>query len=542
MNGGEAIIRALEDEGNDYIFGIPGIHNLPIFDAINDSNITAIINKHEQGSGFMADGYARIKRTSPGVEVLAAGPGALNAISATSTSYLDSIPLLILAGGVGTNVSGKGGAHDIDQVASFASVTKLSRKIRGSNTYLEIRDAFNLANQPRQRPVFIEIPFDLQLKTVPVARYNRSYSSNIPNSSAISEIIKEIENNDKIVVIAGGGVISSFAEGELREFSTFLNIPVATTINGMGAIPNESPRSIGISFLDSSASSIEKADLVIALGCRFSERTTRDWGLKLKKLIQVDIDTQEFGKNYQPDIAIQANIKDFLGLLLQGIKAKGGNLRKSRWWKSAFSEERPPRISHDSTFIHQTIAEIIKSIGTNAILSVDTGYAFWGTIGTYKCALPRRYICSAGNGGMGYALPASIGAKLAKPELSSIALVGDGSFMMSGAELSVAVNNNIDVTVVIFNDSGFGSIRDYQRKAYGERLIGTTFKTIDFKKLSEGLGVSYSKIEKVNEISEMLNEAIDKGGITLLEIKIDSHEYVGVPDFLISSYGKHVEK
>lgn len=533
MNGGDAAVRALADSGVKHAFGIPGIHNLPIFDALaKDRAFELVSPRHEQAAAFMADGYARTSGL-PGICLLAAGPGALNAATAVSTAYMDSQPLLVLAGGVKTTDVGKGVLHEFDQVSVFGPITKLSTRVTNSNNvYSRIKDAYHRCSEGRPRPVFIELPYDV-LSSPSVADNSAVVTEAVPTVTIPQELVRLLKQSEKVVVIAGGGVVTSGAWNELRSLSKSLRIPVATTTMGIGSVVDGSPLSLGRLLTPLASSCVEEADLVLALGCRFSERSTGFGKLKVKSLVQVDIDPQEIGKIYPVKLGICADANVFLSELSRAVAA-AGLAPKSSWFRAPGGAPSVTTAGAPSQFPlapAQAGMEIVSAAGPKTILVTDTGYSFWHTMIQYRADAPRRYLCSAGNAAMGFALPASIGAKVARPESDVVAVVGDGSMLMTGEELISAVELGINLTVVVMDDGGYGSIRDYQRRLYENRYFAVNLKNPDFVKLAEACSAKGFRAGRLADIRELIDDSRKSGGVNLIDVPITRTENV-VPGFL----------
>jgi acetolactate synthase I/II/III large subunit len=539
MNGGQAAVKALEDQGVRYVFGIPGVHDLPVYDALYESKkIRHVLARHEQGAAYMADGYARAGGTT-GVSIVAAGPGALNTLAAVSSAYLDSQPLLVISGGINSNNWGKGAIHEFDQLSMFTYVTKRSTRPTGPRAiYQTVSEAFALTNSDRPRPVFVELPFNLQAAESGAGRPKRAELHFRASERAVAEAAGLVSGSTKVAILAGGGVISADACREIRELASLLKAPVASTILGKGALDERDPLSAGWVLAGPGRSCVEDAGLVLALGCRFSERSTAAWSIKIGSLIHVDIDHQELNRNYKATLAVQGDVRDFTRRLVAKLGKRVSRTAAS--WYRRPKESPPtdsPRSEGGALSPKQAIGEIVDVLPRDTVLVVDTGYAFWNSVTLFKASEPRRYLCSAGNAAMGYALPASIGAKLARPGENVVALVGDGSMMMVGEELAVATELGLDLTVVVLNDGGYGSIRDYQRTGYGKRYIAVDFENPDYVRFAEAHRAMGFVAEKRGESGEAVRRAISRGGVNLIEIKLNGQESM-LPSFLTGKYGK----
>lgn len=542
MKVAEALIRLLEDLRVKYVFGIPGVHTLPIYDALRDSSkIRHVLARHESGAASLADGYARVSG-EPGVCLLAAGPGATNAVTAVANAYLDSQPMLVLAGGIKTSTWGKGGIHEYDQLSVFRPVTKLAvRPSNASETVKVVEAAYKLSLAGRRRPVFVELPFDyLSAESELPVLNSKENSIKTPSPDEVKEAFRLISKSSKMLIILGGGVVSSGAWPEASKLAHMLKAPVCTTIMGKGAFDESDPQFVGLLFTEEAINCASEADLVLALGCRFSERSTGVWRLRINQLIHVDIDREELGRNYRPTLAINADAKAFLVSLITLLESRLSEINLDKDWYKKYVDRREitmPDFSSSQLVASTVFTEVLRHVPNDSIIAVDTGYSFWHTVTRVKLSEPRRYICSAGNSAMGFALPAAIGAKLARPDKNVLAFVGDGSFLMSSQELATAVELGIDLTVIVMNDSGYGSIRDYQERSFGGRLIACDYKSPNIEMIAKAYDANSSVATNREEVREFIKEALRNGGVNVLDARIAVTEKV-LPDFLTATYKK----
>jgi len=538
----DALIRLLEDLGVKYVFGIPGVHTLPLYDALRDSiRIRHVLARHEAGAASMADGYARASG-EPGVCLLAAGPGATNAVTAVANAYLDSQPVLILAGGLKTNTWGKGGIHEYDQLSIFKPITKLSiRPTSASEVLKVVWEAYDFSMTGRKRPVFVELPFDYLSAESDLLPYRREEKPiPTPSREEVEAAFRLISKSSKILIILGGGVVSSGACREASKLVHLLGAPVCTTIMGKGSFNEFDPQFIGLLFTEEAMNCVSEADLVLAIGCRFSERSTGAWRLKINQLIHVDIDAEELGRNYKPTLAINSDAKAFLTSLITLLELRLSEISLDKDWYKKYVGRRESVISDSSSSqltASMTVNEVLRHIPSDSIISVDTGYSFWHTVTRVRLSEPRRYLCSAGNSAMGFALPSAIGAKLARPDKNVLAFVGDGSFIMSSQELATAVELGIDLTVIVMNDSGYGSIRDYQERSFGGRLIACDYKSPSIEMIAKAYGAYSAVATNREEVGEFIKNALKNGGVNVLDAHITTTEKV-LPDFLTTTYKK----
>ena len=348
------------------------------------------------------------------------------------------------------------------------------------------------------------------------------------------------------VIIVGGGVNTSRAWGELAELAETLQAPVASTISAKGAYPEGLRLSVGQLWDEVSLRAVGDSDVVLSLGCRFSERSTAAWSFKIKKLIQVDIDPAELGRNYPQTIGIASDVRLFLIGLMKGGSIRGGGADRERWIAelqgAKIEKERRYRDSARSTELpmrpRRVVSELGETLPDDVVLVSETGYAFWWPITMLKIDRPRSFLSPSGNSTLGFGFPAALGAKLARPDLPVVSLVGDGGFLFTCQELATAVDNKINVVTIVFDDGGYAAIREYQRKGYGGRLTGVDFTTgTDFVRLAEAFGAEGVKVEKPSEIQPAVRAALKSSRPTVIDVRVTCDEDV-VPKFLTNAYRK----
>jgi acetolactate synthase-1/2/3 large subunit len=545
--GGFLVVEALEQSGVDLAFGIPAVHNLPLYDALYGSKaVRSLSVKHEQSAGFMAIGSAYASG-KPAACVVGCGPGATNLVTPVAEAYLDSVPMLAIAGGIRSSSAGKGALHDVGQLSMFVPVSKrASRLTETSELGNEVRRSVDLSLSGRPRPVFLEIPFDVLSGEASGA--NPSVRSVSPGPEAppetISSVSTALSGAARPLIIAGGGVNSAAAWDELATLAERMGAPVASTISAKGAFPEGSPLSAGQLWDEIGLGAVRKADVVLALGCRFSERSTASWGMKLSgSLIHVDIDEEELGRNYPATVAVRADVKTFLrGLLAQTSGYAGGarqdwvqELQRAKKTRSARINEET---SQGSGFIkpQRVVREIATAIPEDCVVVAETGHAFWWAASMLQVAKPRSFLSPSGNSTLGFGLPAALGVKSARPDRPVLCLAGDGGFIFSCQEIATSVEERLPVAVVVFDDGGYAAIREYQRRGYGSRYIGVDFTVQpDFVKLAESLGAEGTSVESADEVGPTVARALRSPRTTVVDIKIGRDEDV-IPRFLTDAY------
>lgn len=546
--GGEVVVQILKANGIRLAYGIPAVHNLPIYDGLYGSkDIRNILVKHEQAAGFMAIGSA-YSSGEPAVSLVGCGPGATNMVTSVSEAYLDSIPMMVIAGGVSTALLGKGALHDIDQVSVFKPITKWCDHVSdGDEIASKVMQAISACRSGRPRPTFLEIPFNIlasridapETHSIPQQREERAVDKTI-----MSKVTQALVSAQRPLIIAGGGVNAAQSWNELAEVAETLQAPVASTISAKGAYPEHLPLSIGQLWDQVAQRAVGESDLVLALGCRFSERSTAGWRLRVpKRLIHVDIDPIELGRNYPAEIGVNADVKMFLSSLLRQLPHQDGSDR-NRWIDNLQEAKKNRDLEYESYIESQdvpmkpqhVISELKDALPDDAILVAETGYAFWWSARMLTVKKPRGFLTPSGNSALGFGFPAALGTKIAKPDAPVIALVGDGGFLFSCQELATATEQGIHVVVVIFDDAGYAAIREFQRRGYGGRLIDVNFNLrTNFVKLAETFGAKGILVENPSQIQPAIKEALKTSGTTVIDVPIGREAEV-LPKFLTETY------
>jgi len=547
----EGIVRTLEKLGTQIIFGIPGSQTCPLYDALYSSSIRHVLVRHEQMAAYMADAYAKFTGKL-GVCNGTGGPGATNLLTGIATAWTDSIPLLAFTGQQPLNQIGKGAFQELDHVSIFKPVTKWSTQLVKAERAIEtVKEAYRIATWGRPGPVHINLPVDVQLQNLTDndARLLEKWPFNLspPRPSgdphAIREAIRILVSSSRPLIISGGGVhYSGRAWKPLRALAELLEIPVATTFNGRGSFPEDHPLSAGRMGLHAASYNDEvlaRADVILAVGCRFASMSTRRWRNVNPNavLIHVDIDPENIGKNYPVKIGIIGDAGKVLEEMLEeASRMKTENQRRKDWidflnnakerWKESkwFSEV----VSENALLKPQKICmEIRRLLSRDTVFTMDAGNnKLWAStfLEIYE---PCTWIQSGCFGPMGYALPAAIACKLASPSRTVVALCGDGGFYMSLHELSTSVQENVPVIVCILNDMALGTIKHRQRDSYGGRFISVDFKNPDFASIAEAFGCIGLEAKNIGQLRSALKEGIQeskRGETVVINIYIDGDE------------------
>ncbi len=543
LKGSGMIISSLKEEKTEVIFGYPGGAVLPLYDALYDADIRHILSRHEQGAIHAADGYARASG-KPGVVFATSGPGATNLVTGIATAYMDSVPLVIITGQVGTSFIGTDGFQEADITGITLPVTKhnyLVKDVREIPTM--IKEAFHIAATGRPGPVLIDVPKDIQDQesefvypdSVDIPGYRPTIEG---HPGQISRALKAIGEAKKPLIIGGGGIIRSGAGPELAELARIAGIPVTLTLMGLGGIPGSDPLFLGMLGMHGTRAAnyaVMQCDLLVAIGMRFDDRVTGNLQsfAPNASVIHIDIDPAEIGKNIKVDIPIVGDVKTILSRMLKKIKPAPEQredwLRQVKLWKEEFPSGSIGCLNTQVTMKPQDIIrEILRlTAPQRTIIATDVGQHQMWTAQHYCFSSPRTFISSGGLGTMGYGFPAALGAQVAVPDSLVFAISGDGSFQMNIQELATAVNYNIPVKIAIINNGYLGMVRQWQELFFNSRYSSTTLTgNPDFVKVAEAYGVKGLRAETPPEVTAVIEEAIDSDGPVLIDFSVEVAENV----------------
>jgi len=546
LTGAQIFVESLLKEGVDTIFGLPGGAVLDIYDALYDysHSIRHILVRHEQGAVHAADGYARATG-KVGVALVTSGPGATNTVTGIATAYMDSIPIVVFTGQVPTKLIGNDAFQEADIVGITRPCTKHNYLVKDVTILARtIKEAFYLAISGRPGPILVDLPKDvIQSKTdfnypetLRMKGYNPTYKAHIKQ---VERAFKLILKSKRPVIYVGGGVITSNAAQELREFVEALSIPTTTTLMGLGAFPGNHPLWLGMLGMHGTYAAnmaIGNCDLIIAIGARFDDRVTGkiDEFAPLAKIIHVDIDPTSISKNVRVDIPIVGDCKDVLQKLNRLINKelpKDWKSRHSAW----LSQVRHWGKTHPLTYEQKDIIKpqyVIQKIheltrGKKVIISTEVGQNQMWTAQFYCFTEPRTLLTSGGLGTMGYGFPAAIGAQAAFPDRIVVDVAGDGSIQMNIQELATAVNYNLPVKVAILNNGYLGMVRQWQGLFYGKRYSSTCLEgPPDFVKLAEAYGAVGLRATKPKEVVPVIKKALSTPKPVLMDFIVAKEEDV----------------
>lgn len=542
MTGAEMVVKTLEKNGVKVVFGYPGAANCPIIDRLSASSIKHILTRNEQGAAHMASGYAVVTKQA-GVCTATSGPGATNLITGIATAYMDSIPMVALTGQVGTKLIGKDAFQEVDITGATLPFTKHSYLIKdGFDIPRVVNEAFHIANTGRPGPVLIDFPMDI-LKTeydYPDADEEinvRGYKViGKANESQLKKVAEAIKNAKKPVILAGGGIVISGAENELRGFVKETDIPVVSTMMGIGTLPTNSHRyygMIGSHGVKRANMIFNRADLVIVMGSRLGDRTVANVkGLEEgNKLIHIDIDPAEIGKNTQPYIPVVGDIKDVLEQLLpllSGYKTDKAWIEEADELRSRFTHEP---FSDDNGFVNPRYFLNVLSEKTNSdvYLSTEVGQNQIWSANNFTFTSPHSFLTSGGFGTMGYGLPAAIGASVAaEGKKPVIAVMGDGSFQMDLPEMGTMAQWDIPVKMVLFKNGRLGMVHEHQYLLYKSNYQAVDIEgTPDFALLAKAYGFESAYVTENSKVAEAVDTMMAADGSYLLIVNVSPFEPTG---------------
>ncbi len=543
MRGSKILIESLKKEGVKIMFGIGGGSVIPLFDELySDKDIKFLLTRHEQAAAHMADGYSRATG-EVGVCVATSGPGATNLVTGLATAFLDSIPMIAITGQVATHLVGNDAFQEADTTGITRPVTKHNYLVTDVKDLARtVKEAFYLARSGRPGPVLIDLPVDVQRascrfsypKTASIRGYKPKISGHKKQIKAAALAINE---SKKPVIYAGGGVIVSEASEFLKKFASKGKIPVTTTLMGTGAFPDDDPLSLGMLGMHGTFyanQSMQKSDLIIAVGSRFDDRVTGRLSSFAPgaKIVHIDIDPTSISKTVPVHIPIVGDCKNILKALTVYVESKErkGWHDKIKQWK----EKYPLTYKKDGKLRPQyVIQELDRLTKGEAIICTEVGQHQMWARQFYKYKNPRSFLTSGGLGTMGYGFPAAIGAKKGCPEKTVIDIAGDGSFQMNIQELATAVINEIPVIIAVMNNNYLGMVRQWQelffKKRYSQVCLGECHekRVPDFSAVAQAYGAKGIRVEKKKDVSKAIKEALNyKKGPVVIDFLVEKEENV----------------
>jgi acetolactate synthase-1/2/3 large subunit len=532
MTGGDIVVRALEDEGVGFTFGIPGTHNIELYDSLaRSSSVRPVLVTDEQSASFMADGVARASGRLAAVN-LVPGAGLTHALSGIAEAYLDGIPMLVLACGIRRDTGRAFQLHDVDQLAIARPVTKAQlRAEHGSEIYASVRRACQIARSAPAGPALVEIPAEHYF-------FRHDSSLELPDpqpapAAARGELVEQarqrIEASRRPLLYLGLGAIE--ASADLVALAERLNAPVATTISGKGVFNETHPLWLWCGFGAAAPSFVRRiaasCDLTLAIGCRFSEVGTGSYGMTPPgKLIHVDIDRSVLGKNYPADLPVVSDAASFVGALLPHLKSRSVDESLRRDLRSGHEEVRQDwKTPNNSEGVYppHLLETVHQLVGNDAIYTTDSGNGTFLAMECLRLPHPRSFLAPVDYSCMGYAVPAALGAALACPDRQVISLAGDGAFLMTGLELLTARQLNLPVMVLVLRDRELAQIAQFQQLALGQKTC-TEIPDYDLAAICRGVGVEYLALRRNADAEAILKQALTltgSGRPVVVEVAID---------------------
>ncbi len=537
MTGAQAMIKCLEAEGVSRVFGYPGVAIAPFYDGLYNSDIEHVLVRQEQNAGHAASGYARMSRKTA-VCVVTSGPGATNLITALATAYADSIPLVAISGQVSSKLLGRDVFQEADMRGATRSFVKFSYLVKDPDDIPRVfREAFYIASTGRKGPVLIDIPMDVQSATLkkqfvyPEQVLIRGYKPEIKiNRIQLRKVANLLNQSEKPLICAGGGVILSNGEEIIRGFCEKFNIPLVHTMMGMGVMPKRHPLNFGMLGNNGKPyanKAVGKADLLIVVGARIADRTIpKPENLTRRSVIHIDIDTAEIGKNMGPTIPLVGDLREVFSLLLD----EDISVKDSKWadeleivkHDTVDTREFSDRYVNPNTLV-QTLSE---KLDEDAIYIADVGQNQLWSADNYVMK-EGRFLTTGGMGTMGYSIPAAIGAMMACPGRQAVAVTGDGAFQMSMSELATMRENDVKLKVIIMKNDNLGLVREYQHSLYDRHYMGVELgEWPRYDKVAEAYGMSYYECDSNEEIDHKLDTLLSDPEAGLLVCRIDKENRV----------------
>jgi acetolactate synthase-1/2/3 large subunit len=554
ITGAEALIRALIAEDVDTVFGYPGGYIIPVYDRLYDytDKINHILVRHEQGATHAAQGYARVSGRT-GVVIVTSGPAATNVITGLSDALMDSTPMVVITGQAPSAMLGTDSFQETDVVGITQPITKWSYQIRrAADIPWAVARAFYIASSGRPGPVVLDFAKDAQLSLLDwhyeKCTYIRSYDPYpTPKASDVASVADLINNAKRPMILSGHGVMISGAEKELAELAEKANIPVAATLLGLSTIPSDHPLYKGMLGMHGNIGpnvNTNHADLLIAIGMRFDDRVTGDVNhyAPQARIVHIDIDAAEFGRNIRTDATIHADARAALKALLPLVNKAD----HSAWLKEFERPEQVERTAVMDLELHPTsklmkmgevIAAVSEATHNSAVLITDVGQNQMMSARYFRYSQPRSIITSGGLGTMGFGLPAAIGAKLAAPERTVTFFTGDGGIQMTLQELGTIMQYNVDVKIIVLNNNFLGNVRQWQELFFHSRFSQTPMLNPDFVEIAHAYGIAAEDVTDRAALPDAIQRMVSHKGAYLLNVAIDETDMV----FPMTPAGAHVD-
>lgn len=537
MNGAEAMVKCLEMEGITKVFGYPGVAIAPFYEGLYHSDIEHVLVRQEQNAGHAASGYARVSR-STAVCAVTSGPGATNLITALATAYADSIPIVAISGQVSSELLGRDVFQEADMRGATESFVKHSYLVKDPDDLPRVfKEAFYIASTGRKGPVLIDVPMDVQMKTLrksfsyPESVSIRGYKPEIKvNLIQMKRVINALKMAEKPLICAGGGLILGNGEEIIREFCEKFNIPLVHTMMGMGVLPKRHPLNFGMLGNNGKPyanKAVRKADLLVIVGARIADRAIPEpENLRSRTIIHIDIDTAEIGKNMGPTIPLVGEAKEIFGLLLDADLEPCSSA-----WIEELEEIKKNTVDQrvfSKKYVNPNILVqmLSEKMDDDAIYVADVGQNQLWSADNYVMK-DGRFLTTGGMGTMGYSIPAAMGAKMFASDKQTVAVCGDGAFQMSMNELATIRENNVDVKIVIVRNGYLGLVREYQYNLYDSHYIGVSLDGYPkYDKIAEAYDIPFFACSDNDSLSGCLDEMLACKGACLMVVDVDGEDRV----------------
>ncbi|HPJ03151.1 MAG TPA: biosynthetic-type acetolactate synthase large subunit [Candidatus Limiplasma sp.] len=535
LNGAQILLEVLKEQKVDTIFGYPGGFVLNIYDEIYGAAdwLNHVITCHEQGAAHAADGYARATGKT-GVVIATSGPGATNLVTGIANAYLDSIPMIAITGNVPQDFIGRDSFQEVDIKGITMPITKHNYMVKDVEKLADIvREAFFLASTGRKGPVLIDIPKDVQLAKCEYtpAKETRKMNAKAPTAAMLKEAAELIAASKRPFIYAGGGVVATDASKDLLEFAEKLGAPIGTSMMGLSAVPRSHPLMLGMSGMHgnfASTKAMGRSDLIIGIGARFSDRATgkKSEFSKNRKVLHIDIDPAEIGKNIPAYVAMHADVKE----ALQALNRIPLHKSDPEWLQEVneYKQSNDNRTVMNNAVLNPylVLQSVAKRVPQDARIATDVGQHQMWTAQFYPFQQPRTFITSGGLGTMGFGMGAAIGACIGSGK-KTVLITSDGSFHMNMNELATAVSNRLPLVVLVLNNSVLGMVRQWQTMFFDKRYSSTTLeRKTDYVKLAEAFGAKGLRISQLDELDTVLDQALSMEEPVVVDIVIDRDEMV----------------
>ncbi len=535
MNAALAMVKCLEHEGVNVVFGYPGAAICPFYDELTKSDIKHVLVRHEANAGHSASGYARITG-KPAVCIATSGPGATNLLTAIATAYADSIPLVCITGQVSTDQIGCDVFQEVDTTGAAEPFVKYSYLIKDAKKLPEIfKEAFYLAGSGRKGPVLIDVPIDIQLTDIdfsyPEKVELRSYKPTVKgNAMQIKRVADALKTSERPLICAGGGVFSADAKDELINFAEKTGIPVVSTMMGISLFPSEHPLyfgMLGMHGVKTANTAVNKCDTMILIGARVGDRAVRSPSFlaSTTKIIHIDIDPAEIGKNIKTNIPLVGDCKVILSELTACTESC-----ERKPWLDELNEIKNSMPKSDETNGYVNPKAFIKKLSSampdNTICVADVGQNQIWTCNNYSLKANDRFLTSGGMGTMGYSIPCAVGSKMADPNANVLAICGDGSFQMQMMELATIIQEKLPIKIIVMRNNRLGMVRELQTNLYKDNMTAVHIAdgNPDFVMLASAYGIKSRRVDTMAQAEDAIAEMISHDGAYLLECNVFKYE------------------